>query len=934
MRQGWPIGPPLGPWVPSLPRVSVRTLDFGAVGVLPVIRRTAVVSAVSASSDNGPGPVAEGPDPLGDPFLRTRFAVPSRPATFLRRRRLREHLDHALETPLTMVNGSAGAGKTLLVADWAAGLGRPVAWLTLDASDQSPGLFWAHVLQSLRERGVREVRKAGCPADAGSVAHALLARLAAELSGRDRPAILVLDEFDRVTAPEIADQLAFVLHHAGRGLRTVLVTRTEPVLPLHRYRAEGTLTEVRGAELAFTPEEAATLLARHGLRLPGGAVAALVARTQGWAAGLRLSALAAQRSGDPETYLKEFEAGHSTIADFLLAEVLGRQPARTQDLLLRVSVLDRICPDLADALSGRRDAGAILAELHRANAFVEHLGHDWYGLHPLFAEILGAHLRARSPGLETELHRRAARWLRHSGHLLEALAHGAAAGDWEFTARALVDDLAIGQFFTGLRSDDLGELFSRMAPDVTGPEADLVRAARELAGGAPARAGPYLEHARRALEREGRGRAAARLSCALLDALSARLTGAPGRAEHAAARAGEIKQDIAPGLLDRHPEVTALLQTHLGSARLWAGRFDDSRSALCAAAAGSEGVRTALPREECLSQLALIDYLNGWTGRAERGALAALAEAERFSLSESWGSGLGCLVLAAVAVDRDELDKAEALLERAGAEQPVPPDPVTAAGRAIVRARLQLARGRTRAALETAESIVPSAAASPWAQDQTALVVSAAHLAEGRPEPAVKAVQDPACHRTACAVAAARAHLAAGNPDAALDLLDGLPAEEGAGPAVTVRGMLVRAEAADRTGDHDTARRLVGRALLDAGHERLKRPFVESGPWIRRLLGTDPVHGPGRDRPAAHHGGASGAEPCALPSPTLLVEELTARECDVLRRLAQLMSTEEIAADLFLSVNTVKTHLKNAYRKLGVNRRGEAVRRARERGLL
>ncbi len=764
--------------------------------------------------------------------------------------------------------------------------------------------------------------------------HTLLGRLAAELSGRERPAIVVLDEFDRVTAPEIADQLAFVLHHAGRGLRTVLVTRTEPVLPLHRYRAEGTLTEVRDAELAFTDEEAATLLARHGLRLPGGAVGALVARTRGWAAGLRLCALAAQQSGDPETYLKEFEAGHSTIADFLLTEVLGRQPARTRDLLLRVSVLDRFCPDLANELSGRRDAGAILAELHRANAFVEHLGRDWYGLHPLFADILGAHLRARLPGLESELHRRAARWLRHSGLLPAALAHGAAAGDWEFTARALVDDLAIGQFFTGLRSDDLGELFSRMAPDVTGPEADLVRAARELSRGAPGRAGPHLERARRALDREGRGRAAARLSCALLDALSARLTGAPGRAEHAAARAREIQQDIAPGLLDRHPELTVLLQAHLGSARLWAGRFDDSRSALCAAAAGSEGVQTALPREESLSQLALIDYLNGWAGRAERGALAALADAERFGLSESWGSGLGRLVLAAVAVERDELDKAQALLERATAEQPVPPDPVTAAARLIARARLQLARGRTRDAVETAESIVPSVAASPWAEDHTALVISAAHLAEGRPETAVKVVQHPACHRAACAVAAARAHLAAGHPEAALDLLDGLPAEEDTGPAVTVRAMLVRAEAADRTGDHGTARRLVDRALLDAGHDRLKGPFVESGPWVRRLLGTDPVHGPGQDPPSAHRARATGAEPCALPARTPIVEELTGRERDVLRRLAQLMSTEEIAADLFVSVNTVKTHLKNAYRKLGVNRRGEAVRRARERGLL
>ncbi len=158
--------------------------------------------------------------------------------------------------------------------------------------------------------------------------HTLLARLAADLSVRDRPVVVVLDEYDRVTDPEIADQLEFVLHHAGRGMRLIFVTRTEPLLPLHRYRAAGDMTEIRDAELAFTPEEAAALLELHGLRLSVHAARGLVERTRGWAAGLRLCALAAQERPDPETYLKEFEADRSTVADFLLAEVLKRQPPR------------------------------------------------------------------------------------------------------------------------------------------------------------------------------------------------------------------------------------------------------------------------------------------------------------------------------------------------------------------------------------------------------------------------------------------------------------------------------------------------------------------------------------------------------------------------------------------------------------------------------
>ncbi|MET8453242.1 LuxR C-terminal-related transcriptional regulator [Streptomyces sp. NPDC005209] len=876
-------------------------------------------------------------DPTGEPFLRTRFALPKVPATFLRRERLADHLDQALLTPLTVVNGAAGAGKTLLVADWAAGLAETVAWLTNDAGDQGPGMFWAYVLQALRAAGVAVSDEVGCPADAGLVDHKLLARLAAELSGRERPVVLVLDEYDHVTAPEIADQLESVLQHAEQGLRLVLVTRTEPLLPLHRYRAAGGMTEIRDAELAFTPEEAAALLDRHGLRLPVAAARALVDRTRGWAAGLRLCALAAQESPDPETYLKEFEADRSTVADYLFAEVLRQQTDRTQDLLLRVSVLERFCPDLAEALTGRGGAGPILAELHRQNAFVEHLGHTWYRLHPLFAEILRAHLRVRSPDLEPELHRRAAQWLRRSGSLPETLAHGAAAGDWEFTAGALVDDLAIGQLFTGLRSDDLADLFSRMGPETTGAAAELVRAARDLSRRDLDCGLIHLHHAEQCLAtgEPGEPEVAAWLSCALLEALAARLTGSPGRAEQAVETAEELEHELPAPLLDKHPELTALLLTHLGSARLWAGRFEDARTALTAVVACPGGASTALPREESLGHLALIDYLDGWPGRAERKALAAMTETERYGLPQPSGSGIGRLVLAAVAVDRDELGRARAFLDEAADACRVAQDPVTAAGRAIAAARLLLARGDTRAAVAAADPAVRADVPSPWAEGHTALVASAVHLAEGRPDSAVEVLEQvPYDDQPACAVQAARARLAAGHRDAAIDTLDRLCAEGRAGPAVTVRAMLVRAQAADEAGDTDTARALVARALMEARRERLRRPFLEAGPRVRRLLGTGPLQELASGwlaSPGTRHGGPAGE---AAEHSSFVVEELSGRERDVLRRLAQMMSTAEIAADLYVSVNTVKTHLKSVYRKLAVNRRADAVRRARELRLL
>ncbi|WP_405518394.1 LuxR C-terminal-related transcriptional regulator [Streptomyces canus] len=873
-------------------------------------------------------------DPQGDPFLRTRFALPARPATFLRRQRLVQHLDQALGTPLALVNGPAGAGKTLLAADWAAGLRQPVAWLTVEAGDRRPGVFWAYVLQALRACGASASDVVGAPADASRVDRKLLAALAAELNERDRPVVLVLDEYDRMTDPEVTKQLEFVLHHAGRGLHLVLVTRTEPLLPLHRYRAAGELTEIRAAELAFTPEEAVALLELHGLSLPVPAASALVDRTRGWAAGLRLSALAALESADPELYLKEFDADRSTVADFLLAEVLRGQPEETQGLLLRVSVLERFSPELANALTLRTDAEPILAGLHRDNAFVEYLGHSSYQLHPLFREILRAHLRVRLPGLEPELHRRAARWLRRSGFLPETLAHGAAAGDWDFAAGALVDDLAIGQLFTGLRSDDLTQLFSHMGPEARSPATDVVRAARDLSRHDLDHGLARLRLAEEHLTDDAPDLAAAQLSCALLEALAARLTGCPPRAERAAVAADDLRQEVPAHLLDKHPELTALLLTHLGSARLWAGRFEDARAALTTAAAAPGGASTVLPREDALEHLALLDYLDGWLGRAERKALAAVAEMERVGLPQPSGSGIGQLVLAAVAVDRHELGRAQALLDETARLPAGTHDPVPAAGRALATARLLLARGKARAAVDVAAPDVSAVVASPWATSREALVSAAAHLAEGRPDAAAEVLQGVSVDQPGCAVEAAAIQLAAGRTGAAIDLLDGIRAGSRAGPAVTVRAALVRAQAAEGAGDTATARRLVAAALLDARRERLRRPFLDAGAWLRPLLATAPLHElaagwltPGPSR----HG--ERLRPEALPPPLVPVE-LSGRERDVLERLARMMSTEEVAADLYVSVNTVKTHLKSVYRKLAVNRRGDAVRRARDLRLL
>ncbi|MER7582778.1 LuxR C-terminal-related transcriptional regulator [Kitasatospora sp. NPDC097691] len=897
----------------------------------------------------GHGPDLPARIPGGDPVLAARFAVPLIPETFVHRQRLVERLDDGLRTSLLLVSGPAGAGKTLLVADWlaTARLPGPAVWLTVEREDNAPGVFWAYLLEAVRHHGVDLPDDIGSPARAQEVDHSLLARLAAHLSRREEPVVLVLDEFEHVSSAEVASGLHFLLGHAGPGLRLAVLSRTEPLLPLHRYRAAGSVTEIRAADLAFRPPETSALLHRHGLDLSAESSRALTERTGGWAAGVRLSALAAQGAGDPEAYLEEFEASRSTVADFLLAEVLDTQSAEAQDLLLRTSVLGRVHPDLADALTGRRNGARILADLSRANAFVEPVGHAWYRCHPLFAEILRVHLGARSPGLEQELHRRAARWLTDAGHPTEALSHAAAAGDWEFAAARVVDDLAIGTLFTGRDAERLDALFAGMTPDARGAAPELVRAARDLARH---EVGSGLEHLDRAeallRERDGEGAPAALLGAAQLRVLASRLLGSADPARAAAEQAERLEGLVPPGLLAEHPELAALRLNDLGAVLLWEGSLDAAGAALTAAAKTADGPTTAAPRHEALARLALIDLLDGRPARSEARLRKAAAEAERAGLPPASRTGVSRLVLAALAVERDDLTAARAAVDRAAGSSAARHDPAVAAGLAIVRARILLAGGRTRAALDALVALDalgrsadhgpgPAGPPPPWVREGVAVVASAAHLAEGDPAAALTALDRSGADGPGCAVAAAQARLAAGEGRSALQILDAIPDHDGHGPAVTVRVLLARSQVAAALGDEADAGRLLARALTLARPEQLRRPFREAGPWLRRLLRARPAlvdsHGwlpadllPGHP--------ASGDEEAAVPHAP--VEPLSERELDVLGRAAQMLSTEEIAAELFLSVNTVKTHLKSINRKLAVSGRSRAVRRARELHLI
>ncbi|MGW1494651.1 LuxR C-terminal-related transcriptional regulator [Streptomyces sp. NPDC002402] len=410
--------------------------------------------------------------PAGDPLLAAKFSVPVIPGTFVRRKRLLDRLTEGTAGPLTLITGPAGAGKTVLAASWAAraAAAHPVVWLTLEDEDSAPGVFWTYVLEAFRHHPVTLPAVVGSPARADSVDRSLLVRFASALARLPEPVVLVLDGLDRVPDREVASGLNFVLRHAGPKLRLVLISRVDPLLPLHRHRAEGSICETRGADLAFTRHETATLLRRHGLVPSAETADTLTRRTEGWAAGLRLCALAMQQTDDPAGFARSFALSQSAVADYLLAEVVDAQPAATQDLLVRTSILDRVHPRLANLLTGREDGEGILAALTHANAFVEPIGNTpWCRFHPLFAEVLQAYLRSHHPGLEPKLHRLAARWFAETGLIVEAAEHAAAAGDWEHAASLVLDHVALCGPLNSPDTHRMERLFAGMPADI--PEA-------------------------------------------------------------------------------------------------------------------------------------------------------------------------------------------------------------------------------------------------------------------------------------------------------------------------------------------------------------------------------------------------------------------------------------------------------------------------------
>ena len=378
--------------------------------------------------------------PERDALLATKLYMPGPRPGQVPRPRLLARLDEGLARGLVLVCAPAGYGKTVLLADWTRRGEHSAGWLSLDAGDNDPARFWRHAVAALdRARpgiGDRVAPLLGPPAP--SSFQGLVTALINELAGEEE-VLLVLDDYHVIGSAQVHQSLAFLVEHRPAGVGVVLASRSDPPLGLARLRARGQLTEIREAELRFTPAEAGELFQHMASALPDASVAALAARTEGWAAGLQLAALSLRGHEDAAAFVAAFTGSHRYVLDYLAEEVLEQQDEQLRAFLLETSVLDRLSGPLCDAVTGREGSQALLEQAERAGLFLIPLDEvrGWWRYHHLFADLLRARLQQEQPGRAAQLHRNAAAWYEEHGMADDAIGHAAAAGEMLWAARII-----------------------------------------------------------------------------------------------------------------------------------------------------------------------------------------------------------------------------------------------------------------------------------------------------------------------------------------------------------------------------------------------------------------------------------------------------------------------------------------------------------------
>jgi LuxR family maltose regulon positive regulatory protein len=887
-------------------------------------------------------PVTEGSLDL----LATKLSPPRTSLRQVPRPRLFDLLNAGTQQPLTLVSAPAGSGKTTLLASWSSSRQPPgpVAWLSLDAGDNEAGRLWSYAAAALCQSGA-------VPGDSMLRGLALLpgsenrfpSVLVSSLAQLSMPVVLVLDDFQDITDATLLEGLEFLIRHAPPQLRLVLATRADPPLPLQRLRLSGHLVQVRAADLAFTVAEVTELLAtcEDQPSLSKEDLALLQARTEGWAAGLRLAALSLQGQPDPHRFVTEFAGDDKSVADYLTKEVLDRQPKELRSFLLQTCIVDELSGDLADALTGGHGGESMLARLEQANGFVTTVGsrRSAYRYHQLFAELLRYELRREAPTHVGRLHRRASGWYAARGLTVRAIQQALMARDWRNAADLMAKHGP--SLVLGGDAAVLHELVRRLPAELVQPDPELMLlgAADRIVRGDPDAAAAHLAGASqqaKSLSEERRGRFA--LLLAIVNAALAWQIGDLDQVLVAGEEALALQSREANG---GDTALRAITLSTVGAAALWAGHLDGAELHLREGLAVALRARLASQQFACLSQLALVHVMRGELNEALRcGTNAADIAADQTWSSSVLGAG-GYLALAWVHYCRDDLSTATRYADQAVAASGVGWQPMTL-GVAILRARLHRARGDLAGSLDTVAAVRRDltgwrGSTSLWRW----LLLTEAELrtASGQTQ-SVSAIGKILDERGPLvggeAVMLARLHLAAGDPESAAAAL--APWLDGRGPGgfmmVPAEVSLLDALVSDALGDRDRAAMSLERALSLAEQVGLHRTFLDAGAPVRSLLARYRQRVPTSWSYLDELLQASAESSQVTVPATKLVEHLTEREHTVLHYLPSLMTYEEIATDLYVSLNTIKTHAYGIFRKLGVTGRRQAVRTARELHLL
>ena len=903
-----------------------------------------------------------------------KFRVPPPGADVLRRDRLTTLIEQATERPVTVITAPPGAGKTVALAGWAAARARSrrIAWLSLDEGDRDPGRFWACLTAALAAGGaagasplVPRGREAAddLPGD--------LVNAVRKLSGS---LVLAIDDVHALAGSDVLPELALLIHQAPAALRLILCGRSVPGLHLAKMRLSGALSEVRAADLACTAAEAAAYFDHLGLAVGASDREALLHRTEGWMAGPRLAALIVARDGGLDV---DAVAADPIVAEYIRDEVLDWQPARVREFLRQTSIAERVTADFADLVTGEPGSARVLDRLHRDNSLVTRDGQGAYRYHPFLRQVLLNELRCEAPAELPVLLGRAARWHAARGEVIEAVRCVAESGQWGEAPSVLTEAGLAGALTERVAEFEtvLGRLPARWRAD---PAVAAALALTRLYRGDPDSAEAYL------------GKAAPALDDTVPDALvielwlaTLRLLREPGRGCDAACLRLAARARSTAGRPQEH-QAAGLLWMALGTVRLRRWELIAADDALAAAhhqltAAGTAGLATRVR-----GWLALTAALSGELGTAAElsGQLLAAAppatgpaspdpasEPSPASLPTQLGAPeppgaagpgpaarcLAGIAAAQVAIDRDDLIGAARLLDDAAplVTAPLPGEPHMGVLLAAARARTALAESDVERARDLVRPVrdkyqTDGAVLSRFDFDAAlragdlALAATTLHLAAGEPQAGPRPDQ---------VAARARLLLAEGDPATALSLArdaardeprdeprdvpqdPGPPAAERIRPTRRdrVTALLTGMTAARRTGSDADAAKLLEEALAIAEPHDLYRPFLDAGGAVHSAIAlliapASPVAGFAARvnerfvcQPSSRAAGNGPAEHEA--------SALTASELAVLRLLRSYMSNQDIADTLFLSVNTVKTHLRSVYYKLGVSSRREAVER-------